>query len=745
MQLQAQTADKTSPDAVLELCPIPTYERIGSSITIDDENNIKILSKATILEKNAVAKFTGGVTLVKQNETIIANELEINQQDATLEANGDIHFQNAGIDVFAEKFQASEKSNSTTLSDTAYQLQLNAGHGNAGSIDISGEGDISLKQSSFTTCYGETPDWLIQASEITLSADENSGVAKHARFRFFDVPLLYIPYFSFPLTNERKTGFLDPKIGTSNKNGFYFEAPYYINIAESMDATLTPNYMTKNGLRLISEFRYLSDLQSGVIDLEYLHKDENISSDDPRYLMRFQHTGTFSENFRVHVDYTTISDDNYLVDIGSKQYNSHDAYLYQIGEVSYFGEQWQASLKFQDFEVLGYNTPSYKTEPQAEFSFVQPLNFSNATFDVYSELSRFTSQNKALQEANRYHVEAGFSVPLSTPAWFVNSEVRLLQTYYDQDLSQLSVPNTLLDESVSRSIPKVRMHGGINFERPMYFNTNFTQTLEPQIQYLYVPEVDQSNIGMYDTTQLQDDYYGLFRDTRYSGLDRIAAANQISWGLTTRVLDDSNSERARFSFGQINYLSSSDTPPTPNNITQSSEESALAAEVFFYINRQWQFSGDLQYDTKNGQANKSQLNVDYHYSENNMVQLNHRYTRNVSGIKLEQLSFLTSVEINKDWQFVGRITQDLQEKRTLESYAGLQYESCCWAVQFAYHRHINAYFDVPGSDTANRDEFDSGFMIKFILKGLSKQSMRDTSDMLNTSIFGYKRPYFLNN
>ncbi len=723
------------------VCPIPSYVPIAEDVQLDSGKDIKITSKSTIIEKEQRAIFSGGVTLINQNEKLIADELEINQQQATIKASGDIHFQNQGVDIIAEQFSASQIAKQTSLNNTSYQLANNPGHGAAGRIDINAEGELSLVDSTFTTCYGEIPDWQLKASEIRISVQDNVGEAYNAQFRLFDVPVLYIPYFTFPVTDERKSGFLYPKVGSSSNSGLEIETPYYWNISENMDATITPHYMSKRGLQLITEFRYLSNLQSGSIDLEYLHKDSELqANNDPRYLARFNHTGTLSDNFRLYIDYTTISDDNYLTDIGSQHYNSNDAYLYQVGELSYFSDNWQTTMKLQDFEVLGDHTPGYRTVPQIDISAEQALPFANAIFDVYSELSRFESENPDLASANRYHVEAGLTLPIATPSWFLNSELRLMQTYYQQDVQ---ADSSELEENVSRTLPKVRVHGGINFDRQMSFNPSYTQTFEPQLQYLYIPQEDQSMIGIYDTAQLQDDYNGLFRDRRYSGLDRIAHANQVSWGVTNRVLNTTNQELFRFSFGQIIYLNDSNISLSED--ISNVQDSALAADIFLQINRQWQFSGDIQYDTENSATNKSQVNVDYQYSENNLAQLNHRYTRDVSGNSLEQLSLLTNIEINKDWQFIGRVTQDLQEKRSLETYAGFQYESCCWAVQFAYHRHINSYFEEPNNINENRDEFDSGFVIRFIVKGLNQQSRISSDDMLNSSIFGYKRPYFLNN
>jgi LPS-assembly protein len=282
------------------------------------------------------------------------------------------------------------------------------------------------------------------------------------------------------------------------------------------------------------------------------------------------------------------------------------------------------------------------------------------------------------------------------------------------------------------------------------FGKSYRHTLEPQLQYLYVPNRDQSTIGLYDTTNLQDDFHGIFRDTSYSGLDRIAAANQYTWGITSRLLDKENLEIVRVSLGRIQYLGNDNSDLangpllTDNDIKD--KQSSVAADLFYRLNHQWQVSADIQYNTLEDFTNKGQVNIDYQINKYNLLQMNHRYTRNVSGDSLEQVSLLGSFAIDKNWAFVGRLTQDLQQNRSLESYAGFQYESCCWALRVAYHRHINSNLDPLSFNSEGREEFDTGWMIKFVMKGLDgKQSAIGTQQMFDDSIFGYKRPYYLQN
>lgn len=756
MSLPTFAATTEQEDAQQLQCAIPTFIPIATNAVQVSDDTIRITSKHSSIEKDQFANFRGNVTLIDKNQTILADQLSFDRLLMQFNAQGNIHYQNQSIDIHAGELRASKNDKSSVMLDTSYQLYGNPGHGSAGELQINSKDGLSLLDSTFTTCIGDKPDWQIKASEIKISADGSVGQAYHARVRLFDVPILYLPYFTFPVSKQRKSGFLYPTIGSSSNSGLEIETPYYWNIAPALDATITPHYMSKRGIQLRTEFRYLSDLQSGNINIEYLNKDNAITSnDDSRYLARLQHIGTFSDNFRAYIDYTTISDDNYLVDIGSKEYSSNDAYLYKIGELSYFGENWRTTMKLQDFEVLGNNQSSYKTLPHIEVLVQQPFSFFTeqtlpGQFEFYSELTSFTAATNQQVSANRYHVEAGLNFPISTPAWFLNSEFKLMHTYFQQNNIQTG---STLAKNVNRTLPKVRFHGGINFDRTLsLFGINYTQTVEPQIQYLYIPEKDQTNIGLYDTTNLQDDYNGLFRDRRYSGLDRIAGANQYTWGITSRVLDQSNLEVFRLSVGRIHYLSDNNTfdelidDTDSNDDSLTSQQSSVAANLFYRLNHKWQISSDIQYNTIESFTNKSQVSLNYQIDKYNSIQLNHRYTRNVSGSSLEQASVLAGFAINEDWAFVGRLTQDLKQDRSLESYAGLQYESCCWAIRIAYHRHINSNLSDDGLDNENRDKFNSGFVLQFIVKGLNgKQGAIGTQKMFESSIFGYKSPYYLQN
>ncbi len=712
-----------------------------------NQKNIIVQSKKALIEKNNIARFFGGVKVASEDKKIESEEVAIDRDIGELETIGSTRYQDSRMSIDSEKLFANIESQQIIMADTNYRMNTTPGRGTAEKLEVNDKG-IVLTESTFTTCLDEVPDWEISASEINLSSKDNTGETWNTVFRVKGVPVFYLPYFNFPLTKERKTGFLYPQISTSNSSGFEYGQPFYWNISENLDATITPYHMSERGTQLKTEFRYLASEQFGVINMEYLEEDDKlVNNQDSRHLFRYQHMGTFSENYRAYVDFSDISDDNYLVDIGSEQFSDSDAYLWRIGKLSYFSDNWHSTIIIQDFNVLGDNQKSYKTLPQIEFDLSQPLGYFNSAFNFYGEYSHFDISDDLLPTADRFHIETGINLPYSTPGWFVNSDFNLLHTIYQQDNIENINNNSSfeLEESVTRTMPKVRIHTGLNFDRDttMFFE-DMVQTFEPQIQYLYISNKNQNDIYVYDSAALQDDFDGLFRDRRFSSVDRIAEANQVSLGASTRLLNDDNNELFHLSVGRIYYLNNSNIS-LDNDKTQK-DSSSLAADLFIKFANRWQLKGDIQYDTGLQQTDKSQLSLDYRADGRNLFQLSHRYINDISGSAIEQISALSSFPINKNWQFVGFATQDLVEKRSLEAYAGLQYESCCWAIRVAYHRSINTNLNEQEFMNENRDAFDNAVMIQFILKGLGEnQKPLGINDMLESGIFGDKRPYFLNN
>ncbi|MEG1251538.1 MAG: LPS assembly protein LptD, partial [Citrobacter sp.] len=340
--------------------------------------------------------------------------------------------------------------------------------------------------------------------------------------------------------------------------------PYYWNIAPNMDATITPHYMhRRGGVMWENEFRYLSQAGAGLMEFDYLnsdkvYEDENSKDDNSRrWLFYWQHAGVMDQVWRFNVDYTKVSDSSYFNDFDNKYGSSTDGYATQKFSVGYAVQNFDATVSTKQFQVFGdQNKSSYSAEPQLDVNFYQN---DLGPFDtrVYAQAVHFVNTTDNMPEATRLHLEPTINLPLSNQWGSINTEAKMLATHYQQ--SNLD-DYPQYDETVNRVMPQFKVDGKMIFERDMaMLAPGYTQTLEPRAQYLYVPYRDQSNINNYDSSLLQADYSGLFRDRTYGGLDRIASANQVTTGVTSRVYDDAAVERFNISVGQIYYFTESRT------------------------------------------------------------------------------------------------------------------------------------------------------------------------------------------
>ncbi|MGL5484825.1 MAG: LPS assembly protein LptD, partial [Shewanella sp.] len=566
-------------------------------------------------------------------------------------------------------------------------------------------------------------------------------------------PVFYIPYMTVPVSDKRKTGFLYPSFSTSTTNGFEVSAPYYWNIAPEYDLTFTPNYMTNRGLFTKTEFRYLAgEAQNGRLNLEYLGSDQMISGSPNRYLYNWQHQGAIDKNWRVLANFTEVSDNNYFNDLKSDVNRATDNQLSRIGEVSYFERDWDISTRVQDIKVLGEDEKPYQVMPQVNFNYRAADFWNNLDFGFNSELTNFAHQDDDVNTATRLHMAPSLTLPIHGPSGSFTSQVKLMQTNYWQEKNNSGFDE--LDDTVSRTIPQVRINGQINFERfTELFDQNYRQTLEPQFQYLYVGYEDQRGIGIYDTAQLQDDYFGLFRDRRFSGLDRIADANQVTLGITTRLFDDHNQEATKFSLGQIFYLQDSKLGYEDNIFEQDQSTSVLAAELDTRLTQDWYLGAAIQYDTNTSDNKKTEVTLDFRPETNKLLQFSYRYVPDLLNsntndlVNISQAGVRGAWPINDSLYFVGNWYYDLNESRSIETYTGFQYESCCYAIRLSYHYRIKTNYDdnIGSTIIDEREQFESGVYLNLIIKGLGGSGPLGVTDMLNDGLFNYRKPLYLRN
>ena len=721
------TASSAVPLALCSAEPIAF-----SSQSLMPKGHVKVEANRTEIVENKVALFSGNVDITSDSATISASQAQVNGNGKDLIAKGDVTYQDAQLKVESDSVSLRSEEERLEMKNTRYQLTGFVGQGAAQDILLDTDTGIVLKDVSFTTCPDGEEDWLLRASEISLEKGTVWGQAKHTRFYIADVPVFYLPYFAFPVSNERQTGLLFPELTSSSRTGVDYTQPFYWNIAPNYDMTISPRVMTRRGVQLNTEFRYLTDNSQGKAYVEYLPSDSDISGNPDRYFYRLEHQGVIAEDWLLNVDFNGLSDNNYLLDLGSDYYSRADTHLYRSIGLSYYSQNLSVNMQIKDFEVLGDTADSYRALPELKMRYTTSLG-DYVEFDLESEIAHFDNNSSTAPTATRYHIAPTVSLPVRA-AWgeFV-AETTLFQTVYQQD----NVEGTNLEESVDRTLGQARLYGALYFERETsFFSNDMSMTLEPKVQYLYTSYEDQTAIGFYDSTPLLTDVEGLFRGQEFTGLDRISDNNQITLGVTTRTLDKNNREQFVLSVGQIFYLEDNKVIAA----TKNQDRSALAAEVDWRLNDRWFLHTDVQVTTETDKVDLSSVGVEYRKDDSRFVQLNHRYVRDLSGETIDQIGLSASWPLSENWHWVGRTYHDLERDRSVETYTGIQYESCCWAIRLVAQRSLNNRYNEGGLQ--NTDDFDSGISLQFIFKGIGSSGAR--RNMLQDGMFGYRQPYSLN-
>ncbi|EOC1334236.1 LPS assembly protein LptD [Cronobacter turicensis] len=751
---------------------IPTYNR---PLVQGDTNQLPVTINADHAKGNYPddAVFTGNVDIQQGNGRLQADEVLLHQKQAegqpepvrTVDALGNVHYDDNQVILKGPKAWANLNTKDTNVWKGDYQMVGRQGRGKADLMKQRGENRYTiLENGSFTSCLPGSDTWSVVGSEVIHDREEQVAEIWNARFKLGPVPVFYSPYLQLPVGDKRRSGFLIPNAQYSKTNYFEFSLPYYWNIAPNFDATITPHYMHKRGnVQWQNEFRYLTQAGMGLMEFDYLPSDNVYQDEHPemsdkhRWLYYWKHAGVLDQVWRFNVDYTKVSDTSYFNDFNSKYGSSTDGYARQFFSVGYAVENFDATLSALQFQVFDASRGSaYRAEPQLDVNFYQN---DVGPFDtrLYAQAVHFTNVNENLPEATRLHLEPTISLPVSNDWGSLNAEAKLLATHYQQDNldryrayrgGNNEAANNL-EESVNRVLPQFKLDGKVVFERDAgLIGDGFTQTLEPRAQYLYVPYRDQSSINNYDSSLLQSDYSGLFRDRTYGGLDRIASANQVTTGVTSRIYDDASVERFNVSVGQIYYFTQSRTGDDDINWEKNKDTGSMvwAGDTYWRISDRWGLRGGVQYDARLANVATGNGVIEYRRDDDRVVQLNYRYaspeyiqatlpsysTAEQYKDGINQVGMTASWPIVDRWSVVGAYYYDTNSNEAADQMLGVQYNSCCYAIRVGYERKLNGW----DTDKSKYDEV-IGFNIE--LRGLSSNYGLGTQQMLRSNILPYQR------
>lgn len=700
---------------------------------------ISIEADSAVINQPNEAVYQGSVSVHQGNRRILADEVRLSQHNAAerkVYLNGRFEYRDNLIQAQGTNAQIELDNKSAALADADYQFVGRQGRGKVEKAELN-EQTRHLKNATYTSCLPNDNSWQLEANEMIQHIQEEYAELWHARFKVLGVPVFYSPYLQFPIGERRRSGLLMPtNLGHSSRDGFSYGQPIYWNIAPNADMTVTPTYYSRRGWQLSPEFRYLTAYGEGKVAAEYLQKDRLAqwqNSDRSRHLLFWQHNANFLNHWRLSVDYTRVSDSRYFSDFDSNYGHSTDGYATQNFKLGYYQPYYNLTLsgkKFQTFDESG--TKPYRVLPQLDFNLYRDNLVRYGDFRLFSQIAHFANDSKAMPTAWRFHIEPSLHFPLANRYGSLSLETKLYATHYLQRKGESEQAENVASQ-VTRVLPQIKLDFKTTLEAKHSLIDGFSQILEPRVQYLFRPYKDQQNIGSkrqnhlglgYDSALLQQDYFSLFNDRRYSGLDRIASANQTTLGATTRFFNQATgSEVFNLSAGQIYYLS----PSRIDNISQNStakRSSSWALESNWKFHPQWNWRGSYQYDTRLDESSLVNMSLQFKPQEENVVQLNYRYAsknyinQNLSSNQydqdIKQLGGVIGWKVNDSVSLMSSYYQDIALKKMVESQLGLTYNTCCWRTTFYAARHLVAA-PTGRSDTIRDFYYDNRFGVNFDL------------------------------
>ena len=700
---------------------VPAFAGDAPTGTRDDRltGPADVQSDSADLSKSDTSVFSGNVEVRRADQWMFADRMAYEHATDTWQAIGSVKYQDSSVRLTAERADGDDARDITTLDTIQYQLRNVRGNGKAAHAKVVGDQE-TYTDTTYSTCDPDDRRWEIRGKQIDIDRSKGVGKAHHATVRIGDVPVLYLPYFTFPLDNQRKSGFLSPSFGQSSNGGFLFTLPYYLNLAPNYDATLTPRLYGSRGLMIDGEFRFLTKSSHGSINADWLPKDSQRGYD--RGSVFIKDTTNLSPNWYAATDLSYVSDNHFFEDFSNQPFGSAIGLLPSTAGVYGRGHYWTAGLFAQTWEVtdpsLSDASAPYRRVPDLYFRWDQPFT-EHLELGVKSEAVRFDQMVRS--GGNRIDLYPYIQLPFEKAAWFVRPELGYRYTAYSLDAPVVPGGNT----SPVRGTPIFDLDAGAYFERDTtLFGRSLINTLEPRLFYLRVPYRDQSDIPIFDTQAFTFGYQQLFRTNSFTGADRQSNANQLTAAVTTRLLDaEDGRELLTASFGQIHYFE----PPRvqlPGVAFVDRSGSDYVLDTDLNLDDHWTISGSYQYDAHDNRTDLGSLRGQYRFGQGGVVNAAYRYRPNL--VKQADVSF--AYPLNDNWRLLGRWDYSVLDNKTLEALAGVEWQDCCMAVRVLARNYIR---DALGN-------MDTALFVEIELKGIGSLG-RDSSDLLDRDILGYTR------
>jgi LPS-assembly protein len=680
-------------------CPGPTLAPMMKSTPDRSASPISVKSRMFDANLDGKGHASGNVELRRADQLMVTELLQYDPENGTITIPGEMQYKDAVFHLSGTNASYNFIDENGHFSEVDYGLTGSSARGSAEELIIDSENHSVLRMLRFSTCPGEQPQWVLTAKHLELDFDKGTGTAKRAKLKFFDFPILYLPYMTFPIDDRRKSGFLYPFISTANDNGLEFGIPYYWNIAPNQDATITPRHFSARGGMLTGEYRFLTRNTGGALDFDYMPDDANTG--ETRYHYKFIHSARFSPRWGSRILLDRVSDDQYFQDFANSLAASSRQYLRNQAGIDGSGRYWTFSLIADDFQVVdeavNLRNEPYRRLPRMGFRLDRPLGNQGLRAQLDTELVYFDRDLGAT--GSRFDIYPRIEWNLETDWGYLRPSAGYRYTSYNLDWHGL--PG---DESPDRGTEIVSVDTGLFLERDTA--NGMLQTLEPRLFYLYVPYENQDGFPDFDSAPFTFGFSQLFHFNRFTGADRQSDANQLTLALTTRSFNQATGhELWSLSFGQIIYFDDQKVTSTPFDEPLDDDASPFIAEITYQPTRQLSGRLSAQWDWQSNEIDVAIVGLEHRAANGRRLGAEYRFRRD----SLDQFDLRYYHPLNESWRLLSRVNYSLKENDLLAAEAGFQYDSCCWALRVVARRFLK-----------NRDgDHRDAIYIQLTLKGLA--------------------------
>lgn len=654
-----------------------------------------------------VAVARGNVEVRRADQYLASDHVRYDLASGRAVMPGPMSYRDAQFWINAERAEYGLRDQDGEFENVTYGITGSSAHGRADHVRVEGGAHSWLTGIEYTTCPGEEPDWQLSAKELELKHDEGVGYAKHARLDFKGVPLLYVPWMTFPIDDRRKSGFLFPFLQKANDNGFEIGVPWYWNIAPNQDATITPRYFTDRGAMLGAEWRHISRSSGSRVDFDVLFDDD--ITGETRYRYEAQHEQGISEQWHAGLDLNRVSDEDYFLDFGDNLAQTSLSYLRSQAGIDGGGRYWTFAVTADDFQVIdsavGPEEEPYRRLPRLTWTLDRPIGGTGLLWSIESEAVYF-SRDVGVEGA-RADVFSAVTWDKDLGWGYLRPSVGYRWTGYELEDTEPGQPG-----SPDRGLGIYSFDSGLRFDRLQADGD--VQTLEPRLFYLYVPFEEQGELPDFDTGPLTFGFSSLFHHNQFTGADRQSNANQLTLALSTRTFSaETGRERWRLSVGQMLFFEDRlvTLPDEASSATMPDDNvSPFLAEFSWNPFNRFNTRAGIQWDWENSELDVAMLGADWVGERGQLLGFEYRFRRD----RVDQVDLRALWPLGQNWRVFSRVNYSFEDSDLLEAQAGVEYESCCWAVRVVGRRYLR---DREG-------EFRDAIYLELQLKGLASVGRR---------------------